>query len=189
MDSHRSPSVPRRSVVAAGLGTLALSLLPAKQASARAIMVRGMSGGGLAQIEGSDEPRLANFGLFASANQLPEGGTLVLGTIQWIEAGTDFRLDSIEVVSCVPMTSRPDGAEVRGRMMVNGEGDYPFLIQAFDTGQPGSGLDKITIEVNGPNARDGAAERAPDPDFVYEASATLVAGDFSWIIVDVEVPA
>ena len=185
MALHPPAFAPRRAVLAAGLGALALALPPAPEASARALRLRGMSGGGLAQLEGSDEPRLANFGLFASANQFPDGKTLVLGTIQWIEAGTDLRLDSLEVVSCVPMTERPDGAEVRGRMMVNGAGDYPFVVQAIDAGRPGSGLDRIGIEVNTPRAREGAAPPS-DEAFSYEAVANLVAGDFQWVIADVD---
>ena len=121
-------SIPRRRMLAAGLGAAALTL--PKAVMARTILQRGMSGGGLAQLEGGEDPRLVNFGLFASAVQLPEGQNLVLGSVQWIEAGTDLRLESIEVTSCVPMEERPDGAEVRGRMMVNGVAvDEPYLFE------------------------------------------------------------
>ncbi|HEU5434089.1 MAG TPA: hypothetical protein VFU81_20635, partial [Thermomicrobiales bacterium] len=93
-------SIRRRSLLAAGAGALALALPGVRDAAARAILQRGMSGGGLAQLDGSQEPRLANFGLFASAMQLPEGTTLVLGVIQWIEAGANVNLESIEVTQC-----------------------------------------------------------------------------------------
>ena len=43
-----------------------------------------------------------------------------------------------------------------GRLQVNGEGDYPFVVWATDGGRPGSALDRIEIEVNTPTARDGA---------------------------------
>ena len=177
----------RRRAVAAGLAALAVGVARPQRSDARAIFQRGMAGGGLARLEG-DEPRLANLSLLASAMQLPEGTTIFLGRIQWIESGTDLLLESIEVSQCIPIEGRTDGAEVRGRMKVNGDGDYPFLIQVFDRGQPGSGTDAVTIDVNGPKAREGAEEGSPDPDFRYEASATLVAGDFAWIIVDVEIP-
>ncbi|MGH2618046.1 MAG: hypothetical protein ACRDJC_22690 [Thermomicrobiales bacterium] len=180
-------SLPRRNLLAAGAGALALAVPKAQGVATRTILQRGMSGGGLAQLEGSEETRLANFGLFASSMQLPEGTTLVLGAIQWIEAGTDFQLQSIEVTQCIPLADSADGAEVRGRMQVNGEGDYPFLIRAFDSGRPGSALDRIEIEVNTDAAREGASGEASDDAFSYQAAGNLVAGDFQWVIADIAV--
>lgn len=179
-------STGRRSMLAAGLGALVLATPAAAQVTARLILQRGMSGGGLAQLEGGAEPRLANFGMFASSVQLPEGATLVLGAIQWLEAGTDLQLQSIEVVECIPIPNRSDGAQVRGRMQANGEGDYPFVIRAYDGGRPGSSLDRIEIEVNTEAAREGAAGDASDDGFTYEAAGNLVAGDLQWIIADIE---
>lgn len=186
MTTHFSGSVGRRGVLAAGLGTLLSTIPAAAQISGRLILQRGMSGGGLAQLDGGQAPRLANFGLFASAVQLPEGTTLVLGAIQWLEAGTDLQLQSIEVSRCVPLPNRSDGAEVRGRMRVNGEGDYPFVIRAYDGGRPGSALDRIEVEVNTEAAREGAANAASDDAFIYEATGVLVAGDLQWIIADID---
>jgi hypothetical protein len=180
--------LPRRQMLAASAGALALVVPKAQGVSTRIILQRGMSGGGMAQLEGGEEPRLANFGLFASSLQLPDGTTLVLGGIQWIEAGTDFQLESSEVTQCIPIADRADGAEVRGRMQVNGEGDYPFVIRAIDAGRPGSALDRIEIEVNTPAARDGAAPGSDDT-FTYEAAGNLVAGDVQWIINDIPVAA
>ncbi|HET7091920.1 MAG TPA: hypothetical protein VFI22_00530 [Thermomicrobiales bacterium] len=177
----------RRSLLAAGAGALALALPFGREAAARAILQRGMSGGGLAQLDGSQEPRLANFGLFASAMQLPEGTTLVLGAIQWIEAGANVQLQSIEVTQCVPMDNRSDGAEVRGRMRANGKGDYPFVINVIDGGVPGSGFDRIEVAVNTPLARSGAASKPSDETFMYEAAGNLVAGDLQWIIADIDI--
>ena len=107
-----------------------------------------------------------------------------MGGIQWIEAGTDFQLQSSQVTQCIPIADRADGAEVRGRLQVNGEGDYPFLIRAFDAGRPGSALDRIEIEVNTPAALVGA-DPGSDETFTYEAAGNLVAGDFQWIINDI----
>lgn len=183
----RSPfSLPRRRVLAAGLGALALAVPRTQDVAARVIMQRGMSGGGLAQIEGSEEPRLANFGLFASAVQLPDGTALVLGRVQWIEAGTDLQLVSTEVTQCMPMETSSDGAEVRGRMQVNGEGDYPFVAHAFDSGNPGSALDRIEIEVNTDNAREGSTEEPSDDDFEYVVTGNLIAGDIQWVVANIE---
>jgi hypothetical protein len=184
MTTQPGYSLRRRQIVAGGLAALAATIPLARNASARVILQRGMSGGGLTQLEGSEEPRLANFGLFASSVTLPEGTTTVLGGIQWIEAGTDLALSSIEVNQCIPLGTLADAAEVRGRMAVNGEGDYPFVVRAFDSGPPGSGSDRIEIEVNTPPAREGA-EPASDEEFVYSAGGNLVAGDFQWVIADI----
>ena len=187
MDARPRFSLARRRVLAAGLGAMALATIGSRDVSARMILQRGMSGGGLAQLEGSEEPRLANFGLFASSVQLPEGTALVLGAIQWLEAGTDLQLQSIEVTQCIPSNDRASAAEVRGRMQVNGEGDYPFVIWATDGGRPGSALDRIEIQVNTPTAREGAQGEPSDDTFLYEAAGNLVAGDFQWVIADIEV--
>src|SRR5918999_5430127 len=156
MDVQPRFSLARRGVLAASLGAMVLATVGSRDASARLIQQRGMSGGGLAQLEGTEEPRLANFGLFASSLQLPEGTSLVLGALQWLEAGTDLQLQSIENTQCIPRNDRASAAEVRGRMQVNGEGDYPFVIWATDGGRPGSALDRIEIQVNTPAAREGA---------------------------------
>ena len=135
MDARPRFSLARRRVLAAGLGAMALATIGSRDVSARVILQRGMSGGGLAQLEGSEEPRLANFGLFASSLQLPEGTPLVLGAMQWLEAGTDLQLQSIEITQCIPSDDRASAAEVRGRLQVNGEGDYPFVVWATDGGR------------------------------------------------------
>lgn len=188
MNLRRSVSVPRRKVLLAGLGALALAAPKPHQAEARILFVRGMGGGGLASIEGGDVPRLANFSLVASAMQLPDGRAVVIGAVRWIEAGSDLRLESIEITQCIPMTTRPDGAEVRGLMSANGRGRYPFVINAIDSGLPGSGRDLIQIEVNGPAAREGTTAEPTDDEFVYEATASIVGGDFQWLIDDKDVP-
>jgi hypothetical protein len=187
MDVRPRFSLARRGVLAAGLGAMVLATVGSRDASARLILQRGMSGGGLAQLEGTEEPRLANFGLFASSLQLPEGTPLVLGALQWLEAGTDLQLQTIEVTQCIPSNDRVSAAEVRGRLQVNGDGDYPFVVWATDGGRPGSALDRIEIQVNTPTAREGAQGEPSDDTFLYEAAGNLVAGDFQWVIADIEV--
>ena len=188
MDRRQPSSLSRRKAVAGGLAALALGFARPDRTDARVLFLRGMAGGGLAKLDGGEEPRLANLSLAASAMQFPEGNTLFLGRIQWIEAGTGLALASTEVSQCIPIEGRSDGAEIRGRMSVNGEGSYPFVIEAFDTGLPGSGQDAITIEVNGPKGREGDTSESQDSEFTYEARAPLVAGDFAWVIADAELP-
>ena len=183
MNPRLAAPLSRRTALAAGL-VAALGLSRAPGADARLALVRGMTGGGLAKIDAGDEPALANFSLFASAMQFPEGNTLFLGSIRWIEAGTGLRIESTEITQCQPLEDRPDGAEIRGRMTVNGEGDYPFVIRAFDSGEPGSGVDAIEIDVNGADAREGISDEDGDPDVTYQVRASLAAGNLQWLIVD-----
>src|SRR5688500_12824673 len=58
MNEHRRFSLGRRQILAAGIGAAALVLPQAPAHAVRLIYLRGMSGGGLAQLEGSEEPRL-----------------------------------------------------------------------------------------------------------------------------------
>ena len=125
------------------------------------------------------------------SDHLPSSGQISVEGLphrrmQWLEAGTDLQLQSIEITQCIPSTDRASAAEVRGRLQVNGEGDYPFVIWATDAGRPGSALDRIEIEVNTPAAREGAQGQPSDDTFDYQASGNLVAGDFQWIIADIE---
>jgi len=189
MNTTALRGLPRRRVVAAGLGAMALALPRTPSVSARVILLRGMSGGGMAQIDDEALPRLANFGLFASAQQLPDGNSLVLGRFQWLEAGTDLQLQSIEVTQCVQLTNRSDGAEVRGRLQVNGAGDYPFVARSIDGGAPGSALDRIEIEVNTAAAQEGFPDLTFEDDFEYSAAGNLVAGDIQWIMADIDLDA
>lgn len=183
----RPMSLPRRKVVAAGLAALAVGAGSARNADARIAMLRGMTGGGLAQFEGGAEPVLVNFSLFASAIQFAEGNTLVIGSVRWVEATTGLTLETIEVTQCRPMQDRPDGADIRGRMRVNGEGDFPFVLHAIDAGGPGSGIDAIRLEVNGRTTEEESTAEPADSDFVYNVAASLVAGDCQWIIADAEI--
>lgn len=188
MSIQRPTSLPRRKVLAGGLAALAVGIHQAPAAEARFILARGMTGGGLAKLDSGSEPRLAHFSLFASAMQMPEGNTLFLGKIQWIEAATGLHLESTSITQCVALEDRPDGAQIRGRMMLNGEGDYPFVIHGFDSALPGTGKDTLMLEVDGPLAREETDADASTGDPVYATTATVVAGDFQWIIVDAELP-
>lgn len=188
MNVPRPTSLPRRKVLAGGLAALAVGLHAAPRAEARYILARGMTGGGLAKLDDGAEPQLAHFSLFASAMQMPEGNTIFLGKIQWIEAASGVHLESTEITQCVALEDRPDGAQIRGRMTMNGEGDYPFIIHAFDSSLPGTGKDAIMLEVDGPRAREETEAAVQGGEAVYATTATLVGGDFQWIIVDAELP-
>jgi hypothetical protein len=63
------------------------------------------------------------------------------------------------------------------------ENEYPFVLQAFDDGAPGSGQDRVSLRVGG-DASDGTAEATATADFAYEAEGSLVAGDLQLLTFD-----
>ena len=190
MPGPHTRSLPRRHVVAAGAGALTAVALGRRPAAARALLARGMAGGGLAQFGEAASPLFANFGMFASAMQMPDGAMLYLGQLRWTEAGSGLVLTAESINQCVPLEGSTDGAEVRGMLTVNqGDTTYPFVAEIFDSGAPGGGLDRINLYVNTEDAQSFFPDAPVQDDFTYTASSTLVAGDFQWIIRDIELDA
>lgn len=186
MNSTQPTTLPRRRLVAAGLGAIALSVPATRNAAARVILARGMAGGGLAQFGELDDPLFANFALFASSMQLPDGSTLFIGQVRWVEAGTGLVLTSDWINQCIPIPDRTDGAEVRGKMSTGGETLYPFVAQIFDGGEAGAGMDRVNLAVNTPDAQAFYPDDPIQNDFEYVVEGSLIAGDFQWIIRDLE---
>jgi hypothetical protein len=186
MSTSQPTRLPRRRLVAAGLGAIALTVPGAKNAAARAILQRGMAGGGLAQFGELDDPLFANFMIFASSVQLPDGTMLYLGQVRWAEAGTGLTLTSEWINQCIPIAGRTDGAEVRGKMSAGGETQYPFVAEIFDAGAPGSGMDRINLHVNSADAQAFYPDDPVVDDFEYSIEGSVIAGDFQWIIRDIE---
>jgi hypothetical protein len=56
-------------------------------------------------------------------------------------------------------------ATFSGQGMLNGHGGYTFAVTAIDGGGPGSGLDKVSISISGPNG------------YSYSITASVVGGD------------
>jgi hypothetical protein len=106
--------------------------------------------------------------------------------VQWAEAGTGLVLTSEWINQCIPISGRTDGAEVRGKMSNGGETLYPFVAHLFDAGAPGAGMDRVNLQVN---TADAQAFYPDDPivtDFEYSIEGAIIAGDFQWIIRDIE---
>ncbi len=186
MNAPQPTKLPRRRLVAASLGAIALTVPGAPNAAARVILARGMAGGGLAQFGELDDPLFANFALFASSMQLPDGSMLYIGQVRWAEAGTGLVLTSEWINQCTPIPGRTDGAEVRGKMTNGGETEYPFVAQIFDAGEPGAGMDRVNLAVNTPDAQSFYPDDLVQDDFEYIVEGSLIAGDFQWIIRDFE---
>lgn len=184
MIQDRRVTYPRRKAVAAGVAAALATLLGVPGADARVVLMRGVTGGGLAKIDNAQEPGLANLSIFASAIQLPEGATTFVGRVHWVEAGTGLTLESTQITECVKPGDHPGVRRVTGRMMVNGQGDYPFVIRTLDDGSPGAGRDTIELEVNGATVGDEIPADVTLSEGTYAASARLVAGDFQLLSYD-----
>jgi hypothetical protein len=184
MNSERRATYPRRKAVAAGIAATVATVLGVRGVDARLVLMRGVTGGGLAKIDNVPEPGLANLSIFASAMQMPEGDTVFVGQVRWVEAGSGLTLESIEIAECIPFGDHPGARRVSGRMTVNGAGDYPFVMRTLDDGDPGAGRDTIELEVNGAAVGDQIPAEVTIGEGTYAASARLVAGDFQLLSYD-----
>jgi hypothetical protein len=143
----------------------------------RAIIQRGIVGGGRAKFELSE----ANFSVFASRLILPDGQPeIVVGSIHWADAPSAFTFVSTAISDYIVLDLPPEqgqGRRIEGRMSVNGTADYPFALEVFDVGPPGSGVDTVNLVV-GDGAQIGAATPpAGGYGFSYSAAGAIVAGD------------
>jgi hypothetical protein len=188
MNSEYRATYPRRKAVAAGIAATIATVLGVRGVDARLVLMRGVTGGGLAKIDNVAEPGLANLSIFASAIQMPEGESVFVGQVHWIEAGTGLTLESTEISECIPFGDHPGGRRVSGRMTVNGLGDYPFVMRTLDDGAPGVGRDTIELEVNGATVGDQIPTEVTLGEGTYAASARLVAGDFQLLNFDMGTP-
>lgn len=166
------------------LGVAALAALGRVQTTAAAVRSsRGMAGGGLIALPDG----LAHFSLFASRTTSDDDTEVVLGQVRWFDptaADGGLTLESTEVTNYVPLDGDENGREVSGTMRVNDD-EYPFVMQAFDDGAPGTGLDRVSLRVGG-DVGDATAEATAAADgFGYEAEGALVAGDLQLLTFDI----
>ena len=187
MQTRPFPVFRRRNVVAAGIAALGSSLLGARKAAARTVLQRGITGGGMARFERVSQPVLVHFSIFASAVQFPDGEAAFVGRLQWTEPGSGLVLESIAINDCAFSANNAGGRDVRGRINLNGAGNYPFTMQLIDNGPPGSGQDTLRLEVNSAAAREAEGEDPAEADDVYTVEAQLVAGDLQWLAFDTPV--
>ena len=169
----------RRQAVLGAAAVAALGRLGATAAAVRSS--RGMAGGGLVALPDG----LAHFSLFASRTTSDDDTEVVIGQVRWFDpSGADggLTLESTEVTDYVPLDDDENGRELRGTVRVN-ENEYPFVLQAFDDGAPGSAQDRVSLRVGG-DASDGTAEATAAADFAYQAEGTLVAGDLQLLTFD-----
>ena len=75
MTDDRPITYPRRKAVAAGVGATLATVLGASGVDARLVLMRGVTGGGLAKISNAQEPGLANLSIFRLGAPVSRGGS------------------------------------------------------------------------------------------------------------------
>lgn len=143
------------------------------------VCVPGIVGGGVVQTASGE----AHVSLFASRLVVAgaTGEEPVTGAIMWLDPtweDTGLVLESTRIDYYAPVPGLDGGREIRGEMTANGEGAYPFVLLAVDSGLPGSGQDRVTLAVG--TFAEGEAEAASD--FGYSAEGAVVGGDLQLLI-------
>lgn len=177
-------TIDRRITLGALAATAAGLALP-RVASARAIKVRGMTGGGLANFELSD----ASFSLAVTRLTFEdENRELVVGSVLWVDPTAGLTLASTLIDAYedleLPVT-QGEGRRIRGQMSVNGGEEYPFQLDVTDAGLPGSGLDAVNLVVG----TGAGLENVATPDaagFAYAAAGQVTVGDIQDIDFDLD---
>lgn len=165
------------------IGAAAVAALGRVRTAAAAVRSsRGMAGGGLVALPDG----LAHFSLFASRTMSDDDTEVVLGQVRWYDpnaADGGLTLESTEVTDYVPLDGDENGRVLSGTMRVNDD-EYPFVLEAFDDGSPGSNQDRVALRV-GVAAGDATAEATVAADFAYEAEGFLVAGDLQLLTFEI----
>jgi uncharacterized membrane protein YphA (DoxX/SURF4 family) len=130
----------------------------------------GFSGGGTIQTPSGQ----AQASFFGNTTNRGRGAQLFSGALSWFDPtwqGTGLSLQSTEIASY----GKVHGIrQLVGFATANGTGRHKFVLQAIDTGQPGSGKDTVTLSVSGLGAG-GAGGTGSE----YQATGNLVQGDIT----------
>jgi hypothetical protein len=151
----------------------------------RAIIQRGITGGGLVDIA----PAEASFSVFASRLIVDEAEPgVVLGRVRWADATAGLIMSSVEIQAYDDVGTPPGGGEARrlaGIMSVSGEGEFPFTLDLVAGGDPGSGLDSLSLIVGDGAVTGEDGTPASGLGFSYEAAGAVVSGDIETVEFEV----
>ncbi len=176
---NRRLALGAATIGAAGLG------LP-RQVQVRAIIQRGVFGGGLATFETGE----AQFSLFASKFTFNDDGPdVVIGSVVWLDGASGRKFVSTAVTDYESVESSATEDEVRtvlGTMRVDDGDEYPFRLTVTDGGLPGIGADSVALIVGSGAEAENAAAPVPAEGFNYAVAGTVVVGDVQGIDVDIE---
>jgi len=175
--------IDRRKAVAAGVGTLGLTALLARDVSASHSSGAGVVAGGA--IVGNDgDIQFSAFGSVITYEDDHEPSRI--GALAWYDpAGFDGEPVTLMLltVSSYGPGDADDTRVLTGTVSVNGEGEAPFSLSLVDIGPVGEGIDSVHLAV-GPDAAGSGATPMAASDFVYEASGELIAGDVQIFTTD-----
>ena len=167
----------RRLAVGAGLAGAAGLAWPRAQSRGRAIIQRGIVGGGVVQFA----PAEASFSVFASRLIVDsEEPGAIMGRVRWVDTTSGLVMNSVQILAYEDLETPPGGAEARrlvGIMSLGGSDEYPFTLDVIDAGDPGSGLDSLFLTVGDGALTGENGTPAAGLGFTYEAAGPVVAGD------------
>jgi hypothetical protein len=185
MSTPKLGTLDRRIMVGA-LAAAAAGLTLPQIASARAIKVRGMAGGGLAHFELSD----ASFSLAVTRMTFEdENRELVVGSVLWVDPTAGLTLSSTRIDAYGDLelpVEQGEGRRIRGLMSVNGADEHPFRLDVIDAGPPGSGLDSLNLIVGADAGSAPAATPQAAGGFSYAAAGPVITGDIQDIDFDLD---
>jgi hypothetical protein len=168
------------------ISTTTAGLLLQNQIRVRAIIQRGIFGGGLVGFEGG----AAQFSLFASKFSFDDGEPdVVVGRVMWNDGPTRQRFVSTVVTTYEAVASVQERQrEVRtilGAMRVNNQNEYPFRLTVIDAGPPGTAADSVALIVGRDAALESTATPVAPDDFIYAVAGSVIVGDVQGIDVNI----
>lgn len=145
-------------------------------------IILGVAGGGsIATEAGSTDLSLMATNIAPSDADGTE--PLTVGQVKWWAPDTDGQpvvMESTVIEEYGPMPDNESGRVIRGQMTVDGEGEYPFVVQAIDGEFTDETVDSVTIQVG------DAVEGISGTGFSYSAEGPLESGDIQLLTFEPE---
>jgi hypothetical protein len=167
MSQHHAFHLTRRRALTAGAAAVAAATLPAAVA-ARPLLRDGFGAAAGGTVERDDGD--CTFVLLVTRLTLEgEDGELLIGHLTWSDPSSyedGLYLDGAEFTDYGPVPDHEGTSEARGQIRVNSGDLAPFVIRLEDSGDFGSGEDRVTLTVGEPGS-----------NFEYRAEGRVVYGD------------
>ena len=132
----------------------------------------GIAGGGVVETATGR----AHMAVFGTVVDIGRDGPVAIGAFTWADAGwqgAGLRL-SVRRINSYRRIPRTRTRELRGNVLANGEGSFPFVLRLFDGAERGAEPDTVRLSVDGL-----AAGGAGSGTGKYVASGRLVEGDIT----------
>ena len=159
--------------------------VPRRASGGRAIVQRGIVGGGLVESEEGG----AHFSLFASRfNFDGQDQEVIVGSVVWMDEATGSTLRSKSITDYIVPENQPAqgvSRQIVGIMSLDGEGDYPFELEVIDAQAPVPGRDSVSLKVGDVARGAGGATPTAGSGFSYTAAGPVSAGDIQELEIDI----